>query len=61
MVDTILPCEFSTIRQPTSVADKVTPAVGRLPTITKPDRKATSAVVSPTPPGHGPGNLDALI
>src|ERR1039458_2548125 len=35
--------------------------VGRLPTITQPEFKATSAVVNPIPPGHGPGRLVALI
>src|SRR3974377_2186803 len=31
--------------------------VVNLPTITHPDFRPTSAVVSPTPPGHGPGKL----
>ena len=36
------------------------PVVGRLPTTTQPERSATSAVVSPTPPGHGPGSEAAF-
>jgi len=35
--------------------------VGKLPTITQPARKTTSAVVKPTPPGQEPGRLAALI
>ncbi len=35
--------------------------MGRLPTTTQPPRRISSAVVRPTPPGQGPGSLDALI
>src|SRR5580704_5860563 len=35
--------------------------VGKLPTITQPLRKTTSAVVKPTPPGHGPGSAAGSI
>jgi hypothetical protein len=35
--------------------------VGKLPTITQPLRRTTSAVVRPTPPGHGPGKVVGSI
>src|SRR5580658_3943616 len=42
----------STIRQPAFAVADVPSVVGKLPTITKPLRSATRAVVSPIPPGH---------
>src|SRR5450755_1972590 len=44
------PKASSTNSSPGFVVADVPSAVGRLPTITHPERKATSAVVSPTPP-----------
>src|SRR5450755_1339158 len=41
----------STKSSPGFIVADVPSAVGRLPTITHPERSATSAVVSPTPPG----------
>jgi hypothetical protein len=35
--------------------------VGKLPTITNPERSATRAVVNPTPPGQAPGSDPALM
>jgi hypothetical protein len=56
-VSTGRPLLSMTMRQPACAVAAVPSEVGKLPTMTKPDFKATSAVVSPTPPGHGPGKL----
>src|SRR6516165_373885 len=50
-----------TIRQPADEVAAEPSLVGRLPTTTQPPRRITSAVVRPTPPGHLPGSLAALI
>src|ERR1700733_4544360 len=42
----------STIRQPALAVADVPSDVGKLPTITRPLRRATRAVVNPIPPGH---------
>src|SRR5258706_16365816 len=55
MVSTGLPRLSSTIRHPACAVADVPSAVGRLPTITQPVCNTASAVVSPTPPGQGPG------
>src|SRR5512135_2441989 len=61
MVSTGFPVLSSTIRQPAWAVAGVPSVVGRLPTITHQERSATRAVVSPTPPGHAPGNVPASI
>src|SRR5690348_11451634 len=50
-----------TIRQPADAVAAEPSLVGKLPTTTQPPRRISSAVVRPTPPGQGPGSLDALI
>src|SRR5580692_283720 len=60
-VSTGWPLLLRTIRHPACAVAAVPSDVGRLPTITKPDRSATSAVLRPMPPGHGPGRLPASI
>src|SRR4029077_16884517 len=50
-----------TIRQPADEVAAVPSLVGRLPTTTQPPRRISRAVVRPTPPGHLPGSLAALI
>ncbi len=50
-----------TIRQPADAVAAEPSLVGRLPTTTQPPRRISSAVVRPTPPGHLPGSLAALI
>src|SRR5205807_8267243 len=49
------------IRQPADEVAAEPSLVGRLPTTTQPPRRISSAVVRPTPPGHLPGSLAALI
>src|SRR5258708_40047566 len=49
------------IRQPACAVAAVPSVVGKLPTITNPERNATRAVVSPTPPGQAPGSDPALM
>src|SRR5579863_772416 len=56
-VSTGRPVLSITIRQPACAVAAVPSDVGKLPTTTKPDFNATSAVLSPMPPGHGPGKL----
>src|SRR6516164_9023385 len=51
-VSTTFPELSNTIRQPGPVRAPLAGSVGKLPTITQPDRSATSAVVRPTPPGQ---------
>src|SRR5262249_6670469 len=46
-----------TSKQPACIDADVPFLVGRLPTMTQPLVKLRSAVVSPIPPGHGPGSL----
>src|SRR5580698_1407797 len=60
MVSTGLPMLSSTIRHPAWTVADVPSEVGRLPTITQPVCKTASAVVSPTPPGQGPGSEPEL-
>src|ERR1700733_14736923 len=48
------------MRHPGCAVADVPSLVGRLPTITQPCSSTTSAVVSPTPPGQGPGSVVAL-
>src|SRR5579863_9906132 len=48
------------MRHPGCAVADVPSLVGRLPTITQPCSSTTSAVVSPTPPGQGPGSVGAL-
>src|SRR5260370_31108496 len=60
-VSTTLPLLSSTIRQPAPAVADVPSVVGKLPTITQPLCSTTSAVVKPTPPGHLPGSVLALI
>src|SRR5260370_319949 len=60
-VATGTPLLFKVIRQPACAVAAVPSVVGKLPTIMKPERKATSAVVSPTPPGQAPGRDLASI
>ena len=60
-VSTTFPIGSRTSRQPACMVADVPSLVGRLPTTTQPLRRATSAVVSPIPPGHGPGSLFGLI
>src|ERR1700692_52424 len=60
IVSTGLPELSSTIRQPACAVAEVPSVVGRLPTITQPLFSATSAVVSPRPPGQGPGSESGL-
>jgi hypothetical protein len=55
IVATGAPLLSKIIRQPACAVAEVPSVVGKLPTITKPEFKATSAVVSPTPPGQAPG------
>src|SRR5664279_3289257 len=43
-------------RQPALAVAAIPSVVGRLPTTTQPERSATSAVVSPMPPGQRPGS-----
>src|SRR5215472_2042443 len=50
-----------TIRQPADAVAAEPALVGRLPTTTQPPGRIVSAVVRPTPPGHLPGSLAALI
>ena len=50
----------STMRQPACAVAEVPSLVGKLPTMTQPPLSTTSAVVSPRPPGQGPGNFEAL-
>src|SRR5215469_5522664 len=57
IVATGLPDESRTIRHPACMVAELPFLVGRLPTMTNPPRSATSAVVRPMPPGHGPGSL----
>src|SRR5258708_251686 len=59
-VSTAWPLLSSTMRQPDCAVVAVPSLVGRLPTMTHPERNATNAVVSPIPPGHGPGSDAAL-
>jgi len=59
-VSTDCPLLLSTIRHPAPAAAAVPSVVGRLPTTTKPELRATSAVVSPTPPGHA-GDSEATL
>src|SRR5215469_2788698 len=56
IVSTTLPELLRTRRQPGPDVAKVPSVVGRLPTMTHPDRSTTNAVVKPTPPGQEPGN-----
>src|SRR6266702_720328 len=49
----------STIRQPACAVAEVPSDVGSEPTMTQPDRSATSAVLRPTPPGQAPGRCFA--
>src|SRR5215831_20105672 len=60
-VSTTVPDESSTSRQPACALAELPFFVGRLPTTTNPLRSATSAVVSPRPPGQGPGSLFGSI
>src|SRR5579859_7596180 len=59
-VSTACPLLSNTIRQPDCAVVAVPSLVGRLPTMTHPDRNATNAVVNPIPPGHDPGTDAAL-
>src|SRR5579884_1345823 len=61
IVSSTLPRLFSTSRQPALAVAEVPSVVGRLPTITNPLRVTASAVVNPTPPGHGPGRAAGSI
>src|SRR5579859_3706705 len=60
-VSTGLPSLFNTIKHPACAVAAVPSVVGKLPTITHPVRKTTSAVVNPTPPVHVPGRVLASI
>src|ERR1019366_7868325 len=60
-VATGLPLLFKIMRHPDFAVAEVPSFVGKLPTITNPERKATRAVVSPTPPGQLPGSDAASI
>jgi hypothetical protein len=55
------PLRSRTIRQPAAEFATVPSVEGVLPTTTQPPGRTTSAVVRPTPPGHGPGSLFASI
>ena len=61
IVSTTFPWLLSTSRHPALAVFDTPFEVGRLPTITNPLRVTASAVVSPTPPGHGPGSAFGLI
>jgi hypothetical protein len=61
IVPTGVPLLFRTMRQPAFVMAGVPSFVGKLPTVTNPERRATSAVVRPTPLGRGPGTDAASI
>ena len=61
IVSTTFPLLSSTIRHPACAVSGMPSVVGKLPTITHPLRKTTRAVVKPTPPGQGPGNVAGLI
>ena len=50
----------SASRQPACAVAALPFAVGRLPTTTYPPGRIASAVVRPTPPGHGPGSAGAI-
>ena len=61
MVSATCPLLLMTSRHPALAVALVPSMVGRLPTTTQPPRRIPSAVVRPTPPGHGPGSEDAPI
>src|SRR5271155_1716727 len=61
MVSATLPQLLSTIRQPAAEVDAIPFLDGVLPTTTQPPGSTTSAVVRPTPPGHGPGRVLGLM
>src|SRR5437588_9332737 len=61
IVSLTAPLESSTRRQPRFAVEAMPFFVGRLPTITNPFFRTVSAVVRPTPPGHGPGSPDARM
>src|SRR5258708_29847818 len=61
MVVATAPERSRTIRHPACIVADVPFLLGRLPTTTQPLLSATSAVVSPTPPGHDPGSRLASI
>ena len=56
MVSRTWPLLSSTIRQPAFAVAAIPLLDGVLPTTTQPPGRTTSAVVSPTPPGQGPGS-----
>ena len=58
IVLTTFPELSSASRHPALAVFALPSEVGRLPTITNPLRVTASAVVSPTPPGHGRGRND---
>src|SRR5215471_4688859 len=60
-VSTGWPQLLTTIRHPAFAVADMPFVVGRLPTTTQPPGRMSSAVVRPTPPGHGPGRLDFLM
>src|SRR5215469_7344833 len=57
MVSRTRPRLLSTIRQPAFAVAAIPFVDGVLPTTTHPPGSMSSAVVRPTPPGHGPGSL----
>src|SRR5450755_1862921 len=61
IVSTTFPVLSRTSKQPACAVWDMPSLVGRLPTTTNPLRSAPSAVVRPTPPGQGPGNVAGLI
>src|SRR3974377_54338 len=61
MVSASCPLLLMTSRHPDCAVALVPSVVGRLPTTTQPPGRMPRAVVRPTPPGHGPGSLEASI
>src|SRR5262249_25871173 len=61
MVSRTLPRLSSTIRHPAFAVAAIPFFDGVLPTTTHPPGSMTSAVVRPTPPGHGPVSLDLVM
>src|SRR5262249_19314469 len=61
MVSATRPLLLMTSRHPACAVAAVPSLVGRLPTTTQPPGRMPRAVVRPTPPGHGPGSLEAVI